>query len=108
MEWRGKLPPGAQEQLDEAIAGWIESGVVCGIEVSTPGDCHAAARFAGMIFPLEKPPTLPAAGCERRPCCACFFLAVLKGEDGAVAKEAVPAGRQPGKLLRWLFGRSRS
>lgn len=85
-EWRGRLPPGAQEQLDFAIEGWRTSGVVVGVQLDPGPGCAVAERLAGVIFALDGPPLLPVDGCERKPCCGCSFSAVIEDEDGSNAK----------------------
>lgn len=85
-EWRGKLPPGAQVQLDRTLAGWRDSGLVTHVEVLCDPECEAAAKYEGVLFPLDAPPQLPFAGCERSPCCACDYISVLDDEGGVDAK----------------------
>jgi hypothetical protein len=84
-EFRGKLPPGAREDIDRSLRGWRESGLVSGVEILA-GDCPVADALAGFVFPIGNPPTLPIAGCELSPCCGCTFLAVQDIEDGSHAR----------------------
>ena len=91
-EWRGKLPPGAQEQLDRTLAGWRESGLVTHVEVDGPGDCPVSEAITGVLFPLGAPPSVPIEGCERLPCCACGYRCVLNDEGGAEAQDAQGTG----------------
>ncbi len=70
----GKLPPGAQGQLDAAITNYRASDVVTHVEIFVPADCPVGQTLANVLFPLATPPSLPVAGCKRAPCCACAYV----------------------------------
>lgn len=78
----GELPPGAHDELARALASFRASEIVNGVQVLSSG-CPVAEAVADIIFPLDRPPVLPFAGCTRDPCCACTLIAVLDDEAGA-------------------------
>jgi len=89
-EFVGKLPPGAQDMLDRSLASWRESGVVAFVQLVPPGDCPSSDPLDGMLFPIDRPPNLPIAGCSRKPCCGCDFVPILDDEDGTFARPTAP------------------
>jgi len=86
-EYRGKLPPGAQEMLDRNVAGWREAescGLRITVEIPPPGPpwpCPVAEAHAGERFTIDALPPLPWPGCERLPCCCCGYVAIAEDPE---------------------------
>ena len=80
-EWRGKLPPGAQEMMDRNLDSYREaekSGLKIILQVLPPGPpwpCPIADKQADQRYTLDTYPHLPFEGCERSPCCGCCYIA---------------------------------
>ena len=81
--YRGKLPPGAQAQLDRLIASDRETAktIRLSLMVSAPSDCAVALAQEGTLYSLNDPPPLPFRGCERYPCCACCYVSHVPPEE---------------------------
>lgn len=80
---RGTLPPGAAKQLRHALAGYRKArraGVDVRVEVLGADDCPVSLAQAGTVYDLDSAPELPFDGCERSPCCACCYTAVVQEE----------------------------
>lgn len=77
----GKLPPGAAEDLAEALRSYREAakdGILKGVEILPGPGCAVAEAQAGTVYPVDQVPSLPLPGCERSPCCACDYSPVTK------------------------------
>jgi hypothetical protein len=80
-EYRGKLPPGAEEQIKRELESLRESdelGVLKGVQILSGPGCAVSEAQEGRIYPLSKLPRLPLPGCDRSPCCACCYQGVPK------------------------------
>lgn len=88
--YRGKLPPGAQEQIDRNLASWREDGLVPFVQISAPPDCSVGLAAESVMHPIDRPPELPLAGCERLPCCGCGLNPLLSDETGDAARPVMP------------------
>jgi hypothetical protein len=80
-EYRGKLPPGAEDQLKRELEDLREVqqlGLLKGVKILSGPGCAVSEAQEGKIYPLDKVPSLPLPGCDRLPCCACCYVAALK------------------------------
>lgn len=78
---RGKLPPGAREQLQRTLRDLkqaAKSGVLAGVEILPGPGCAVSEAQQGNIYPIDKVPMLPLPGCDREPCCACDYVGATK------------------------------
>lgn len=79
-EFIGKLPPGAAEDLADALEQYRESareGIVKGVQILPGPGCAVAEAQAGQVYPVDQVPSLPLPGCRRAPCCACDYCPVM-------------------------------
>lgn len=72
---KGRLPPGAQEQLDESLRSYRKAGILK-IQILPGPGCKVALRLSSSTYDIAAPPKLPLPGCDRTSCCACDFMPV--------------------------------
>jgi len=79
-ELRGKLPPGAEEDHKRQMQEFREAnalGILKGVQILSGPGCPVSEAQEGQIYQLERVPNLPLPGCDRSPCCACCYTAVV-------------------------------
>ncbi len=81
IEYVGKLPPGAAEDLDQSLREYIEmakEGTLQGVQILPGPGCAISEAQEGVVYQLDQVPALPLRGCKRSPCCACCYSPVLE------------------------------
>lgn len=77
-EYRGRLRPGKEDQLQRALDGYASAakiGVLKGVK-GLPGlGCKVSMAQAKKVYTLANVPELPFDGCDRAPC-ACSYSPV--------------------------------
>ena len=80
-EYRGKLPPGAEEQIKRDLEDLEEEnkrGMLKGVRILSGLGCAVSEEQEGKIYPVSMVPKLPLLGCDRSPCCACAYVGIPK------------------------------
>jgi hypothetical protein len=81
-EYRGKLPPGREEQLSRSLKSYRRaqgSGALMGLKILAGPGCAVSESQQARIYSLATLPSLPLPGCNRSPFCGCCYSPVLAG-----------------------------